>query len=60
MPVLNLAMWVKEVEGRQVIRHTCYKKKVASKYTVLKRSALSNKLERNNGNQHVTDAEFFK
>ena len=47
MPVLDLAIWVDEIEGRQVILHTFYKKKVASKFTMLKRSALSIKIKRN-------------
>ena len=42
MPVLDLKLWVeKDSNGIQKVRHTFYKKEVASKYTILKRSALS-------------------
>ena len=42
MPVLDLKLWVeRDSEGRQKVKHTFYKKEVASKYTILKRSALS-------------------
>ena len=37
MPVLDMKIWVKD----NVIYHTFYKKDVSSRYTVLKRSALS-------------------
>ena len=46
-PVLHLAVWVGEIEGVQTIMHSFYKNKVASPYTILKRSVLSYKIKRN-------------
>merc|ERR1711867_42359 len=46
MPVLDLALWVDTVDSKQIIRHSFYKKKVASRYTVLKRSALSGQIKK--------------
>ena len=54
MPVLDLAIWVQDVEGRQVIMQTFYNKKVASKYTVLKRSALFNKIKNGHIDKFIT------
>ena len=41
MPVLDLEIWVEEMDGTEKVLHSFYKKKVASPYTILKRSALS-------------------
>ena len=38
MPVLDLKIWIKNNQ----VMYTFYKKEVSSKYTILKRSALSN------------------
>ena len=46
MPVLDLAVWIQEVNGIQTIQHSFYKKPVASPCTILKRSALSFKIKR--------------
>ena len=46
MPVLDLAVWVQEVNGVQQILHSFYKKPVASPFTILKRSALSFKIKK--------------
>ena len=47
MPVLDLEVWIQEVEGVKTIMHSFYKKPVASRYTVLKRRALSHKIKKN-------------
>ena len=46
MPVLDLAVWIQEVDGIQTILHSFYKKPVASPCTILKRSALSFKIKK--------------
>ena len=46
MPVLDLAVWIQEVNGIQTILHSFYKKPVASPCTILKRSALSFKIKK--------------
>ena len=45
MPVLDLVVWIQETDGHKQIMHSFYKKEVASKYTILKRSALSYKIK---------------
>ena len=46
MTVLDLAVWIQEVNGIQTIQHSFYKKPVASPCTILKRSALSFKIKK--------------
>ena len=47
MPVLNIQTWVEtNNENKQQITHTFYKKGVASKYTILQRSAISKQCKR--------------
>ena len=47
LPVLDLKLWMdRDKEGIQYVQFTFYKKDVASKYTILKRSALSNKTKK--------------
>ena len=41
MPVLDLHMWIAMYEGVPVITHSFYKKDVASRYTIMKRSAIN-------------------
>ena len=41
MPVLDLEMWVQKEDGTPKVTHNFYKKKVASKFTILKRSAIA-------------------
>ena len=43
MPVLDLKIWIKNNQ----VMYTFYKKEVSSKYTILKRSALSNSTKQN-------------
>ena len=45
MPVLDLELWVDKVGGVPTILHSFYKKRVASQFTILKRSALSFKIK---------------
>ena len=47
MAVLDLEIWTQEVDRVKTIMHSFYKKPVASRYTVLKRSALSYKIKKN-------------
>ena len=47
MPVLDIQTWVEtNNENKQQIAHTFYKKEVASKYTILQRSAISKQCKR--------------
>ena len=41
MPVLDLQMWVNSTDKGPRVMHTFYKKEVASRYTILKRSAIN-------------------
>ena len=47
MPVLDLNIWIQNIEHQQKITHSFYKKKVGSQFTVLKRSALSYQTKKN-------------
>jgi hypothetical protein len=54
LPVLDLNMWMStDREGKQVVNHSFYKKEVASKYTILKRSAMSMSIKRTTHFQEV-------
>ena len=47
LPVLDLKLWMdRDSDGRQFVQYTIYKKEVANKYTILKRSALSWKVKK--------------
>ena len=41
IPVLDLEIWIKEIDGVKVVLHSFYKKGVASPFIILKRRALS-------------------
>ena len=46
MAVLDLKVWTQEINGKVEIVHSFYKKKCASPFTILKRSALAYKIKR--------------
>ena len=47
LPVLDMKLWIdRDNEGNQMVQYSFFKKEVASKYTILKRSALSNKIKK--------------
>ena len=46
MAVLDLEIWTEEIDGVPQIVHSFYKKPVASRYTIMKRSAVSEKIKR--------------
>ena len=47
LPVLDLKLWMdRDINGRQFVQFTLYKKEVASRYTILKHSALSWKIKK--------------
>ena len=41
MPVLDLQMWIRTKEGIPIVTHSFYKKEVASRFTIKKRSAIN-------------------
>ena len=46
MPVLDLSVWVREINGVQKNLDSFYKKTAATLYTILKRSALSFRIKK--------------
>ena len=41
MPVLDLKIWIEHINGIPQLVHTFYKKPIASIFTIMKRSAIS-------------------
>ena len=48
MSVLDMKIWVVRFTGAPVITHNFYKKPVASKFTIMKRSAVADKVKKDN------------
>ena len=46
MPVLDMKVWIDMSQGIPRIAYSFYKKKVASKFTILKRSAVSESVKK--------------
>ena len=47
MAVLDLELWVEEVNGVPRVMYSFYKKPIASKFTIMKRSAVPEKVKKN-------------
>ena len=47
MPVLDIKVWIGNIDGKPVLPHSFFKKPVASKYTILARSAMGKGVKRN-------------
>ena len=45
MAILDLKVWIEEIDGKKVITHSFYKKEFASPLTILKKSSLSLKIK---------------
>ena len=46
MPVLDMKLWIQETNGVPQLKHTFYKKPIASPFTIMKRSAISERIKK--------------